>query len=484
MAMTMLVQLYTSRVILNILGVTDFGIWNLVASVVVSISFITGPLTIATQRFISFELGKKDFEAVRTVFSQSILLYLFFAGFIVIVLETAGLWFLNNKLHIPESSIGIANIVFQLSIASFIFTLIRMPYDATIIANEKMDFYAYMSIADVVLKLGIVYLLLVFKRLPHLAVYAVLTLFVNFLIMLIYRLYCRNKFPSQTKINFKVEKKTMKSMTSFFGWSLMGAFSVMTANQGVSMVLNVFFGVVINATVGIATQVGNAVNQFIGNFQTAFNPQIVKSYAGNDESRFISLIINCCRISYCLMMLASVPLIFNMESILRFWLGQIPEYLTVFCQLTLAYMIIDVVSSAINMGIYATGKIRGYQIAVSVCILMVLPLSYLALKIGFDAPSVIIVRLLVSVISLAIRVITIGRNVSGPIVSRFLKLIPKMILIGIIAVSVPYLLLRNIETSWFISFVVDLLWAAGVIYFIGINKAERNLIKKTVFRHP
>lgn len=482
MAITMLVQLYTSRVVLEVLGVSDFGLWNLVASVIVSISFITGPLTIATQRFLSFELGKKDKSKVASVFSQSMLLYIIFGIIIIITLETIGTWFLNNKLQIPADRTYIANIVFQLSIISFVFTMLRMPYDATIIAHEKMNFYAYMSIVDVFLKLGIVYLLLVIKSVPHLVVYGILTLFVNILIVIIYKLYCNKKYPNVTKLKLTIESNILKSMASFSGWSLLGAFSVMTANQGVNMVLNMFYGVVINATMGITNQVGNAVNQFIGNFQTAFNPQIVKSYASKDESRFTFLILNCCRISYNLIILIAIPLIFNIEPILMFWLGTVPEYLPIFCQLTLLYMIIDAISASINMGIYASGKIKIYQILISLSILMILPFSYIVLYLGCDAYIVILVRLAISIISLFIRVMIINHRVSESVIPQFLRLFPRLILIGLIASLVPYIIMILTDFHWIITVVLDLIWSLTIIYIIGIDKPEKNLILKTIFK--
>lgn len=482
MAITMLVQLYTSRVVLEVLGVSDFGLWNLVASVIVSISFITGPLTIATQRFICFNLGKEDKAGVASVFSQSMLLYLAFGLLIILILETVGLWFLNHKLQIPPNRIEIANIIFQLSIISLIFTILRMPYDATIIAHEKMDFYAYMSIADVLMKLGIVFLLLIIDSLPHLIVYSLLMLTVNILIMLIYKIYCNKKYPDTTKIKFKIESDTLKSMASFSGWSLLGAFSVMTANQGVNMVLNIFFGVVINATMGITNQVSNAVNQFISNFQTAFNPQIVKSYAANDESRFTFLILSCCRISFNLMILISVPLIFNMEAILRAWLGQVPEYLPIFCQLTLLYMIIDAISASINMGIYASGKIKTYQLIISFSILMILPFSYLVLKLGCYAPFVILVRVIISIISLIIRIIIINNRVSISIIPQFIKLFPRLLLVCCVAALIPYMLTLITNFNWIIITIIDLAWSLGTVYLIGINNTERDLIKKIIFK--
>ncbi len=393
----MLVQLYTSRVVLEVLGIDDYGIWCLVASLVVSISFITGPLSTATQRFLSYEIGKGNEKKTNTIFSQSLILYAIFSAILLILLETIGLWLLNTKLNIPESKITTTNIVFQLSILSFIVTLMRMPYDSMIIAYEKMDFYAYMSILDVGLKLAIVYMLSIVNSFPHLVVYAILTLCVTIVITIAYKLFCNHKFIS-SRARLAIDRPVIKEMASFSGWSLMGAFAVMTSNQGVSMVLNVFFGVAINATMGITNQVGNAVNQFVSNFQLAFNPQIVKMYAQGEYTELKNLIYKASRFSFLLMLAIAFPIIYNIDEILYLWLGDnVPEYTGIFCTLMIVSFLFDSLSAPLYMTIQATGKIRKYQVLISSILLSNIILSYVALNLNFPPVSVMIIRCFISI---------------------------------------------------------------------------------------
>lgn len=481
MGVTMLVQLYTSRVVLEVLGIDDYGIWSLVATLVVSISFITAPLSTATQRFISYELGANNENKARLVFSQSIILYAAFSFAIIMLLETAGLWFLNYKLNIPNDKITITNIVYQFSILSFVVTLLKLPYDATIIAYEKMDFYAYMSILDVAMRLGIVFMLKAFNSIPHLVLYALLVFGVSVIMTFSYKIYCNKKYPI-THIVFKIEKSVMRKMASFSGWSLMGSFAVMTANQGVNMVLNIFFGVAINATMGIANQVGNAVNQFVSNFQLAFQPPIVKAYARNEETQFINLIFNCAKISFLLMFLVITPLVFNMEAVLTLWLGKIPEYLPIFCKLTLLYMLIDTLSMALNIGIYANGNLRTYQILIATTILLLLPVSYFLLKQGVPPQYVLWARVIISVVTLFIRVFILNGYVLASIIKQSLTLIAKMALIILLAWSIPYIIINLIDINQIGCIIIELCWTCLMIWQLGLNTKEKKMITNVITR--
>lgn len=481
MGITMLVQLYTSRVVLVVLGIEDYGIWSLVATLVVSISFITGPLSLATQRFLSYEIGKNNGAKANVIFSQSMILYGLFSLILLFLLETIGLWLLNNKLQIPDDKLFITNIVYQFSIASFIVTLLRMPYDATIIAYEKMGFYAFMSILDAFLKLGIVFLLSVIKEISFLLLYGILTLITTCIITIIYKLYCNYKYDI-TRLLYQLDKSIIKSMASFSGWSIMGAFAVMTANQGISMILNVFFGVAINATIGITNQVGNAVNQFVSNFQTAFNPQIIKVYAKKEIDRLIIMISDCSKMSFSLMLLIVVPLFFSMDSVLLMWLGTTPEYLSNFCRLTLIYMLIDTLSAPIYMGIYATGRIRQYQFFISLTFLLILPVSHILLKYDYPAIIVLYVRIINSVISLIIRIRFLNKSLSYSISIAYLKLILKLCFVTMVTCLLPYVvwnywMVQDRDLSHLIYyFALSICWTFMMIFFISMNKREKSFI--------
>lgn len=475
----MIVQLYTSRVVLNVLGIPDFGLWNLVASVVVSLSFITGPLTNSTQRFLNYEMGLGPQGKVAAVFSQSIILYLILGGILIIILEIFGLWFIDNKLDVAESQIQVANVVFQFSLVSFLMTLIRMPYNAAIIAYEKMDFYAYISIFEAVLKLGIVYLLLIIHTYSSLIVYAALTMAVTLIITIIYIIYCKIQFKL-LKFQLKFDKSIIKSLTSFSSWSLFGSFSVMTSNQGVAWLLNSFLGVSINATWGITQQVTGAVTQFVSNFQTAFNPQIVKTYAANEETKFTNMLIICSRVSFYLMLIISVPIALNMESLLKLWLEQIPPYLTIFCKISLAYLLVDTLSSSLNIGIYASGKIKRYQLFISCILLLTLPLSYVSLKIGYPPVSTLVIRFAISIFSLLYRINYIDKLIISDIRTNLYRLLPRFLFITFICLLFPVIISYYTILNWIIITLLSILWTGAIIILYGFNQYERKYIYKYI----
>ncbi len=481
MGVTMLVQLYTSRVILEVLGIDDYGIWSLVATLVVSLSFITGPLSAATQRFISFELGTGNKNNAQKVFSQSIILYSVFAVGIILILETVGLWFLNHKLNIPYDKMMIANIVYQFSIASFVVSLIRMPYDATIIAYEKMDFYAYMSIIDVALKLGIVFMLKAFNSIPHLVLYSVLTFSVSLIMTLAYKIYCTKKYQI-THIIFKLEKLVMRRIASFSGWSLMGSFAVMTSNQGVNMVLNMFFGVAINATMGIANQVGNAVNQFVSNFQLAFQPQIVKYYAQGDFHQLQELIFRASRFSFLLLFAIAFPIIYNIDAILHLWLGDnVPEYTGTFCSLMIISFLFDALSAPLWMSIQASGNIRNYQIIISVIFLLNIIISYIVLRFGYAPISVMIVRILISIFNLIFRIIFVYKRIDFSLRRYIITIMMRLagiVLLNMVLINCINLVLPN--TAGIISIIINsiIFFAiyAIIVLSCGLDRLERKKI--------
>lgn len=455
----------------------NFGLWNLIASVIVAISFISGPLTISTQRFFSFDIGKGNLIGLSKVFSQSIWLTFALTLISIVLLEVIGLWLINNKLSIPANQHHIAIIIFQFSIISLFLSLLRMPYNAIIVAFEKMDFYAYISVLEAILKLGIVYLLLIITTIDKLILYAILTLLVTLIITCIYIIYVRIKF-NYLRIKFEIHKQIIKELSSFSFWSIFGSFAVMTSNQGVAFVLNTFFGVIINATYGISQQVASAVTQFVSNFQTAFNPQIVKIYAQNDEVLFIDLIMKCCRISYILMLEISIPLMINMQPILKLWLGQLPPDIQIFCELTLIYLLIDTISASLNIGIYASGKIRSYQIGVSIILLLTLPLSYLALKIGCQPFMVITIRCFISVISLLFRIITLDNLLTRSIKWQIFRLLPKLFIISVMSLCLPLIFYYYCPTLWVANIIICLLSTTMVAFLFGLSKDERKNIYK------
>ncbi len=481
MGITMAVQLYTSRVVLDVLGIEDYGIWSLVATLVVSISFFTGPLLSSTQRFISYEIGKGNENRVQIIFSQSMILFLIFSVILAIIFETLGLWLLNTKLSIPPEKVRITNIVYQLAVLTFIVTLIRMSYDALIIAYEKMLFYAYICLIDVGLKLGIVYVLYLKPQIPTLILYGILMFLVSVIITLIYKIYC-NHFYRNSKIKFKINRPIIKEMASFSGWSLMGAFAVMTANQGVSMVLNVFYGVTINATMGITNQIGNAVNQFATNFQVAFQPQIVKLYSQQDLKNLYLLIYRTSRMSFLLLFAIAYPIISNINEILLIWLGKdVPILTSEFCIWLIISLLIDCISAPLWIATQAVGRIRNYQIIISSIILLNILVSYILLYKGLPPVTVMILKCAVSILCLTTRLQFCKKQINFSFVEYLKKVLSPIILtvLSSLVIIFPFTNLTISNTLAKLIFHLALFLFAYIpaVYIFGIKSSERIAIK-------
>ena len=367
MLLIMAVTLYTSRVVLNVLGVEDFGIYNVVGGIVVMFSFLNGAMATSTQRFLSFSLGKNDQEQVARVFSMSMTTHISIALIVLLLAETFGLWIFYRYLNIPPERMGAAQWVYQLSVLTFCISIIRVPYNAGIIAYERMSFYAYISIVEVCLKLGMV-ILLQYLGSDKLILYALLMALTTGIVTFIYKLYCCKTF-SVCRYHYFWDKHLYKELISFSGWSLFGSAANVGVQQGINILLNVFFGVVTNAALGIANQVSSAVSQLVGNFQTAFNPALVKSYASGDYSYFVRLIFQTSRFSYFLLFIIALPLYLCMPFVLKVWLDIVPEYTVVFCRWMLVFVLIDAVSAPLWIGCNYSG-LKGFLLLSGVSVIL------------------------------------------------------------------------------------------------------------------
>lgn len=343
MLFMMAVTLYTSRVVLNTLGVEDFGIYNVVGGVVAMFSVISGSLSAAISRFITYELGKGDKEKLIRIFSSSVTIQLVLGLIILILAEAIGIWFLNAKMTIPTDRMYAANWVFQLSILTFIINLISVPYNAAIIAHEKMSAFAYISILEVVAKLVIVYMLL-WSPFDKLIFYAILMASVALIIRFVYGYYCKRHFEECT-YHFIFDKELLKKMFGFAGWNFIGATSAVLRDQGGNIVINLFCGPAVNAARGIAYQVNNAISGFVSNFMMALNPQITKSYAAGDKEYMMTLIHQGARLSFYILLILSLPVIINAHYILTLWLKIVPEHTTQFVQLVLIFAMSESISN-------------------------------------------------------------------------------------------------------------------------------------------
>lgn len=481
MLFIMAVSLYTSRVILHTLGVEVFGIYNVVGGVVAMFSVISGSLSAAISRFITYELGKGDKEKLIRIFSSSVTIQIGLGLIILVLAEAIGIWFLNTKMTIPANRMYAANWVFQLSILTFIINLISVPYNAAIIAHERMSAFAYISILEVVAKLVIVYVLLV-SPIDKLIFYAILMAAVALIIRFVYGYYCKRHFEECT-YHFVFDKELLKRMFGFAGWNFIGAASAVLRDQGGNIVINLFCGPAVNAARGIAYQVNSAINGFVSNFMMALNPQITKSYASGDKDYMMTLIYQGARLSFYILLLLSLPVIINAHYILSLWLKIVPEHTTLFVQLVLIFAMSESISNPLITAMLATGNIRNYQIVVGGLQMMNLPISYVLLRYGCIPETVLIVAICISQCCLAARLYML-RGMIGLSVHEYMgKVYFNVLGVTILSAVIPGISSHYLNET-FINFlvvcVISVLCTFIVIYFVGCNQKERQLISSKI----
>ena len=478
----MLVSLYTSRVVLRELGESDFGIYNVVGGLVVLFSFLQGAMATATQRFLNIELGKNDTAGFNKVFSMSIITHIAIALIVLILGETIGLWFFETQMNIPDDRHYAALWVYQLSILTCIINILRIPYNASIIAYEKMGFYAYMGIFEAVMKLLIVYIL-VLSPSDKLISYSVLLSVVALAVNLIYWIFCRFKL-NECRFKPAWDAKLFKSLIGFSGWSLFGSVANVSASQGVNILFNIFCGVIVNASMGIANQVMQAVNLFVTNFQTAFVPQIMKSYAANEKEYFLALINRTSRYSYLLLFLIGMPIILCCEPILNIWLGEIPEYSVSFTQLMICFCLIDALSGPLWYSVQATGKIRNYQIIVSSIIFINLPLSYIILRLGLSPVYALGCRVGLNMVTHVYRIFYLRHKIGLDIRKYCIEVMLRILITTLMALPIPIMLFKSMNPSSLIHVLLYLaiviVQTVIVIYMVGIDKQERHFIQNKI----
>lgn len=478
MLLTMVVSLYTCRVVLQTLGVEDYGIYNVVGGVVAMFNMLSGSLSAAISRFITFELGCNNLDKLKKVFSSAITIQIGLSIIIILLAETIGLWFLNNKMVIPDERMIAANWFFQFSILTFVVNLISVPYNAAIIAHEKMSAFAYIGILEVIGKL-IVAFTIVISPIDKLIYYGCLLLLIAIIIRIVYANYCKSHF-SECTYQLTFDLSLLKQMFGFAGWNFIGASSSLLRDQGGNIVMNLFCGPVVNAARGIAMQVNQAINGFVSNFMTALNPQITKSYASGNHEYMMTLIFQGARLSFYMLLILSLPVIINAQYILQLWLGIVPEHATIFVQLVLIFAMSESISTPLKTAMLATGNIRNYQLIVGGLQMMNLPISYFCLKAGFIPESVIIVAIIISQCCLVARLILLRKMIHLPVGQYIKKVYLNVVVVSLVAIFVP-LLMHQYADSVFLQFILNsivcLICTIITIYFIGCTKQERILIK-------
>lgn len=477
MLLMMFVTLFTSREVLDKLGVTDYGIYNVVGGVVAMLGFLNSSMSNAVQRYLSFEIGKNNEAGVNRIFNVSLFAHAGIAVFVFIVMEIVGVWYLNTHMNIPAERMDAANWVLQCSIFTTLFTIVQVPYNAIIISKEQMGIYAYISILEVVLKLLVVYMLAI-GNFDKLKLYSVLIMVVTIGIVMIYRFYCTRKYK-EAKFKFVKDWNLLKQIVGFASWNMLGELAWVFTGQGVNIILNSFFGPVVNAARGLAEQVNGAVNRFVANFQTAVNPQLIKNYASDQLGEMKTLLFRSTRFSYYLLLALSLPIILKMDFILHLWLKEVPDYTTGFCQLVLVSSLVSTLSNLLAQVARAYGKIRNYQIIVSIFLFLNFPLSYIVLKFGCSPLSTMFVNIGVNAMLLFVRLRLTNRMIQMTYGSFIRNVLFPVIIVTSVALVIPltiYFMLDNSIISFIIVCLVSFVSVGVSTYALGMNANERQYI--------
>lgn len=482
MFLTMAVSLYTSRIILNALGISDYGIYNIVGGIVACFSFINASLTSASTRFSSISISKNDVEDSKKTFYTNFSLHLICAGILFVILETIGLWFINNYLVIPQNRILAANYIYQFSIFTCVTSIISVPFSSIIIANERMGIYAYLSIIEVIMKLIIAECLLHYPQ-DRLILYGCLLMVLSFIITFLNYFYCHKHYKECNKLYFIIDKSKVQALSIYIGWSMFSNLTHISYLQGLNILLNLFFGPSINAARAIAVNVQNTIMGFTTNFQMALNPQIIKNYATNSTEELMKLVYRSVRFSFYLLACLIVPITLTLDVLLKSWLGIVPEYTKVFCQLILCISFVNALSNPLMVLIQANGNLKKNSLYTGSCLLLILPTSYILLKMGFPPPVIFIVNLFFYIIALIIRIYIIKGFMIFDEKAFLLTCIGKPLSIifapTLILFSINYYLPRNIFPILLFN-IFGVILISIFVYLLGLENTEKSFIYKKI----
>ncbi len=477
MLLMMVISLFTSRVNLNALGVENFGIYNVVGGVVAMSGLLTAALSSSISRFLTFELGKSDKSKLKTVFSSSVSIQ-FCISFIILLLgETIGLWFLNEKLVIPADRLYAANWVYQFSLISCFVGLISVPYNAAIIAHERMSAFAYISIVEALGKLLVAFSIMI-TPIDKLIWFSGFIVINSLIVRLIYGYYCSKHFE-ECHYHFVIDKKLLKNMFGFAGWNFLGSFGAILREQGGNIVINLFFGPTVNAARGVAVQVNTAVIGFVTNFMTALNPQITKSYASGNRTYMFTLIQQGARLSFYILLFLASPILVNTDYILQLWLKIPPQHASEFVRLVLIFAMSESISHTIITAMQATGKIRDFQLTAGVLQLLNLPVAYLGLWLGGPPETIFYVAILISQISFFVRLYMLHNAINISIINFIKNVYINVLIVSFSSIIIPLYLSFYLEYN-ILNFIllccVSLITTSISIIFIGCNRSERMFV--------
>lgn len=474
---SMLISLYTSRRILEALGVSDFGILNVVGGVITMLTFLNGSMSVATQRFLTVELGRKDKGNYNRIFNMAVLIHLGLAALVFIAAETVGLWFVNTYLNIPAGRMFAANWVYQASILSTILSILQTPYHASIISHEHMHIYAYVGLGESFGKLFLVLLLVVYPY-DRLIFWGFIMFFFQFLMAIIYRVYCIRQFP-ECKLRLKWDSSIFNSMLKFTGWNMFGTVAWLLKDQGVNVLMNIFGGPVANAARGVSYQISGAIQGLTSGFQSAVNPQITKRYVANDSEATCRLLCESSKISYFLLFVIALPVMMEADFILKLWLVEVPPMAALFTRIILVESLFSTLGAPMVTSLMATGNIKWYQIVVGSSLLFIIPVAYLLLKLGYSIETALIVSALFILLGDVLRVIFCKKQIGLSLRLYGLKVILPITIVTMLAVILPGIIHYNLSEGWarlILSTVISCLIVAILIYTIGLTVTERKFI--------
>lgn len=477
------ISLYTSRIILQALGVEDYGIYNVVGGVISMIGFLNASLTNTYQRYYNYEMGRKNIPAVMEYFYSALGAQFLMALGIFLVAETIGIWFINTQLTIPIERMFAANCVYQVSVLSLLLVMFQAPYGALIISYEKMSVFAYISIFDAVLKLLIVFVLLYLEG-DRLIWYSLFLLGIGVMNLFLYVIYCKKYFYIG-KLRISWDKSRIKSMFGFAGWNVVDSLASTFKSNGLNMLLNIFCGPVVNAAYGLSHSVMSAVSQFVTSFQMAFRPQLTQLYAANEFTAMYKLLYSATKLSYFLMLLLSLPIIFETPTILRIWLGDnVPEHTVAFVRIVLVISWVSSFANPASCIAQATGQVKRFVLSVSTITIMILPVAWIVLKEGTKPEAALLVSLTMLIMAQVSRLITLKRLLPFSIWNYMKKVVAPCIAVFLFSITIPLLITHVMEQTFvrlLIVCVLSVVWTCLTVWFWGMNVEEKELVKKRVF---
>lgn len=480
MVLIMGVALYTSRIVLKVLGASDYGLYNVVGGIVSMFSFLNGSLSSGTSRFITYDIGTGDEKRLRETFNVAFISHLILSAIILLLTESIGLWFINNKLVFDSSRKLAVNIVYQFSVLTLMLQLTQVPFSADIIAHEKMNIYAYVSIIEVMLKFGMTFILRLNKSIDNLILYSTILFIIQLMILSTYRLYCRRNFK-ESKFLVCKDINRYKEIFSFSGWDIIGSLCVLTQGQGINILLNIFFGPVVNAARAITYQLEGAFSQLTQNFMTAVNPQIVKSFAVQKYDDMIDLIKDASKYGFFLLAVFLIPILYKIDYVLQLWLKEVPEQSNVFAQIILTMLLIRVIARPIINGTHATGHIKRLNLIAGFAGLLPLPITYVLFKLNYPAVYAFITLFIFGIIANTLETIIFKLEMKEfSIKQYFIAVYIRCIIVGFVIFVIDNLISKYIDGNFFVFilyYALSVFFNAAVVFLIGLDKnSQKKLI--------